>query len=170
MVKESIINLKKALSNSLQTVPNLIEVLKRGLDGIQEETETSTAYSTDEKVVGTWIDGTEIYEKTFNIGKLPNNTSKYYNHEITNIADIVGIEGIAISDTGAITIPNAGSLTVALQIAKASTIGVTTTSNLSDFTGYITLRYTKAAANRTPENDTKNDGDEEKNEEVKNEK
>ena len=32
-----------------------------------EDSETSSNYSTEEKIIGTWIDGKPIYQKTFNI-------------------------------------------------------------------------------------------------------
>ena len=38
-----------------------------------------TDYSTTEKIVGTWIDGKPIYQKTVFFGGLPNNTTKQVN-------------------------------------------------------------------------------------------
>lgn len=45
-------------------------------------------YSFDEHVVGTWLDGKQLYEKTVNFGSLPNNDTKCVPHGVDN-ADVV---------------------------------------------------------------------------------
>lgn len=163
MVKESIINLKKALSNSLQTVPNLIEVLKRGLDGIEEAAEEENTYSTDERVVGKWIDGSDVYEKTFTIDS-PVIGQRAYPHNITNYgttisANIIGITANRdIVNTSTIN----GSITIfALYGADATNVYIETGTQIQQIN--VTIKYTKGTANRSPENNIKNNGNEEKN-------
>ena len=58
---------------------------------------TSDNYSTDEKVIGTWIDGKPIYQKTIYIDEL---TSKdaYYSTGISNLKDIINYYGFAIDN------------------------------------------------------------------------
>lgn len=75
-IKDSIVNLKKGLRTTLTNVPALIDTLIRGLDGVEEATENQTTYSTDEREIGTWIDGSTLYERVINVGALPNNTLK----------------------------------------------------------------------------------------------
>lgn len=170
-IKDSIVNLKKGLRTTLTNVPALIDTLVRGLDGVAEAAEEESTYSTDERVVGKWIDGKTIYEITVNIGELPNNTIKSINHGIANIDNIVYITGVAKSGNNFIPLPFVGdNKGVSLFISKVQ-IFVTTGTDLTTYSGTVTFRYTKISASRSPENDTKNNGDEEKNdEEVKNER
>lgn len=49
-------------------------------------------YSTDEKVVGKWIDGKPIYEKTIHIDSI-SSTSFTVNHGISNLKEIVSLDG-----------------------------------------------------------------------------
>ena len=45
-------------------------------------------YSTDEIVVGTWIDGKPLYRKMVDFGTLPNNSEVSKSHNIANIKHI----------------------------------------------------------------------------------
>ena len=172
-IKDSIVNLKKGLRTTLTNVPALIDTLVRGLDGVAEAAEEEKTYSTDERIVGTWIDGSEIYERTYNCGKLPNASQITKATDVTNINQIIEIKGIAIASTTSLPIPYAElstaetKNTITISSTK-TTITIKTEANLSPYTAYVTLRYTKAEANRTPENDTKNGSKE--NEEIKNER
>lgn len=165
MVKESIINLKKALSNSLQTVPNLIEVLKRGLDGVETAAEEESTYSTDERVVGTWIDGSTLYEKIITITSFPpKDQSTFINHNITNINEIVYLDCTCFTGSVYQKIPNVWEGSMMNLAANTTGIAIQATRDTSGYNkAYCIIRYTKSAASRTPENDTKNNGDEEKN-------
>ena len=109
-------------------------------------------YSTEERVVGTWVDGKPIYQTTIDFGTLPNASTKEVVHGIANIETSVGLEGIAVgagTTTGShviIPLPMVGVATTASSISIYSTatkIYITTGSNRSDMRGYITLRYTK---------------------------
>lgn len=46
-------------------------------------------YSTDEHVVGTWIDGSTVYEKTVEITSIPNSNMTDTAHEISNMGIII---------------------------------------------------------------------------------
>ena len=59
----------------------------------------SVNYSTSEKVIGTWITGKPLYEKTFNISSsIPQNTT-FVVGDITNL-NLVDVHGIALLGTG----------------------------------------------------------------------
>ena len=49
-------------------------------------------YSTEEKVIGTWIDGKPVYEKTIHIDSI-SSTSFTVNHGISNLKEIVSLDG-----------------------------------------------------------------------------
>ena len=56
-------------------------------------TNARNTYSTDEVDTGkTWVDGKKIYRKVIYIGSLPNNTSSYTNHNISNLGIITHSE------------------------------------------------------------------------------
>lgn len=112
-------------------------------------------YSTSEEKVGTWIDGTPIYQKTIDCGALPNTTTKYVSTDI-EASKIVKIEGIATAPQSgggdkAITIPmpftGSGGTYVGLYAHILSTnkisIRVSTDADRSAYNGYITIQYTK---------------------------
>lgn len=102
----------------------------------------SVNYSTTEQVIGTWIDGKPLYEKTYNFGALPNNTTKTLAHGITALDTVADFKGIAHNPVSHVRIPLPYNQ-IPCGVANAN-ITVTTYSNLSAYTEtYITLRYTK---------------------------
>ena len=115
-------------------------------------------YSENEQVVGTWVDGSTIYEKTVYISALPvsNNpaSATQYAHNISNINEIVDFEAIATWPSG---------LTAKMPYAQISNGGLGTSGSLDitvDTTNiiirvgtdrrslhaYVTIRYTKSTS------------------------
>lgn len=108
----------------------------------------SASYSYEEQIVGTWVDGTPLYQKTINIGALPADTSwASYEHGISDVATIFTIDcfGINASSGSSVSIPNAGNSTASnfSVWVDRTKVEVWNGSNRSSFSGYITLRYTK---------------------------
>ncbi len=109
-------------------------------------------YSTEEKVVGTWIDGKPIYQKTIDCGALPNNTEKTINNVVPNeILQIIDIRGFIYHYNGTdyfrSTLPTVNWYTsanadVGIYVKNRDLI-IRTFTNLSVYTGYATLQYTK---------------------------
>lgn len=104
-------------------------------------------YSTDEKIIGTWIDGTPLYRKVISLGALPNTTTTTIATGISN-ATVVKIIGYA--KTGAVVIPlpyidTGGAANGIMFIVRdnGATLYVTAGTNRSAWTGYVTLEYTK---------------------------
>lgn len=108
-------------------------------------------FSTDEKVIGTWIDGKPLYQKTINCGALPNAGELLVDINVNNIEKVVGFNAICIDGVGqSIPIPNAictNGEEVIYQINiffnSSHKIRIVTGSNRTAYTGYVTLRYTK---------------------------
>lgn len=106
-------------------------------------------YSTNEQIVGKWIDGKPIYQKTINTGELPNGTGKEIEHGIANLKRIIHMEGYCYGATANNNRPmpfsSASDITKNIQLLWNSTkISITTGSNLTLFTeSYVTLQYTK---------------------------
>ena len=111
---------------------------------IGEKIENISEYSTTEKVIGKWIDGAEIYEKTFDFGEngftIPRGTDWSASLSVgVNIDKIIG-NGQAISLDELYTFP--------VQIFKETT---NTSIELQCFLAsnmiarYLTIQYTKTA-------------------------
>lgn len=107
-------------------------------------------YSTEERVVGTWIDGKKIWQKTV-VTISPNTSSngdfayKTISHGITNIDKIVMSFGNVVTNTISLNMPAFVDLGYKIKFNASKTEIViandATTWNDSDV--YITLRYTK---------------------------
>lgn len=109
----------------------------------------SENYSTTERIIGTWIDGKPLYEKTINTGALPNNATNNVNHGISNLKRVIGVSGYAYRSSGDIVniplpyVGNNSNLNTVVYVGL-SHIGIVTFSDRSAFTeSYVTLRYTK---------------------------
>jgi len=113
-------------------------------------------YSLNEQVVGIWIDGKPLYEKTVSFGALPNSTTKYVDPGIENVDQMVYIYGYAYA-------PSQGNLYVPLPQSSPNNLGhnyicdyhnykirIVTGNDASIFTkSYVTLRYTKTTDEAT---------------------
>ena len=108
----------------------------------------SVIYSYDERLIGQWVDGSNLYEKTIDIGTLPNTaTSQSYPHGISG--NIVHYNASAI-DTGGTVIQlpfytTALNYNIGIYVTPANVV-IETQRNSSGYTHcYVTLQYTKNA-------------------------
>jgi len=109
---------------------------------------SDTDYSTEEKIVGTWIDGKPIYQKTIDCGGLPNNSTKEIAHGISNLDFIVHSFGITKRTSDGlceqIPSPNTNDSFASELSITPSVIYITTHSDRTSFTkSYVTIQYTK---------------------------
>ncbi len=108
-------------------------------------------YSTDEQVVGKWIDGSPVYQKTIDLGALPNSTIKTVAHGISNLKSVIEFDAIAVgtfSSTGtyyAFHLPNVGqSSQYGMEcIVEGANVSINTQTNRDWLYGYMTIKYTK---------------------------
>ena len=108
---------------------------------------SGVTYSTTEQVVGKWIDDSDIYQKTFYISNLPNASLFQMQHNIANLGRVIEIRGAGYdSNSGtSIGIPYVNT-SVENQLAcyvNGTYIFVNTGGNLSQYDGYITIKYLK---------------------------
>lgn len=105
-------------------------------------------YSEDEQVIGTWVDGSTLYEKTVYISSLPNNATIEYSTGLSNITPI-GFDNALIFASGNISkapYTNSGGTTrIAIQFNADGKIYLGTTTDQSSTSAYVTLRYTKTS-------------------------
>ena len=85
-------------------------------------------YSTTEKIVGTWIGGEPIYQKTFSFGQIPQcstsgtRVTKDIAHGISNLARVIKLEGTCLSTSS--TYPYTPIVPVQIAMNNTSTPGV----------------------------------------------
>lgn len=107
-----------------------------------------TDYSTTEKIVGTWIDGKPIYQKTISCGGLKNNDALSVNHNIANIDKVFIAGGFALNSSGN-SIPIGYYDVMYPQYSVRPSVDKTqilirTVQDMSEYTeSYVTLQYTK---------------------------
>jgi hypothetical protein len=107
--------------------------------------EQKAIYSTTEHVIGRWIDGSVLYEKTVDFGALPNNTTKSVAHCISNMSEVTECVTRCTRNDGNVFRPFDSFTTVKYYITKSEVV-VITTDNLSVYDkSHITLRYTKTS-------------------------
>lgn len=101
-------------------------------------------YSTTEHKIGTWIDGSDLYEITVDCGNLPNNTSKTVPTGLSNIT-VIDIKGIASEVGDTLPVPYVGpSFSIgAYYVYTGNSISLNTTTDLTALHAYVTLRYIK---------------------------
>ena len=105
-------------------------------------------YSTTEHIIGKWIDGSTLYEKTINYGSMPNNDRVLIDHNISNLAAIYEIRAIAVGSGGYFSIPTANPTAANASVnveASTTQVGIRTGRDFSSYNAYITLRYTKTS-------------------------
>lgn len=112
--------------------------------------EDSVCCSETEHIVGKWIDGSTLYEKTVNCGGVPNSASKTVAHNISNLDNIIEIKGVAIRENTAwypLPFNNVSNVNANIAIdVNATNIVIRTAIDYSVFTqSYVTLRYTKTS-------------------------
>lgn len=120
-------------------------------------TTLSGNYSTTEKDTGfTWIDGKNIYKKTFSFGTLPNTNSKYLNVSIPDLNQIVKMEVLenSINNKTSHMIDGCyGSSTnnklfenfFFQEVDGVYRLACSTGNDRSEFEVFITLYYTKTS-------------------------
>ena len=109
-------------------------------------------YSTTEQDTGfTWVDGSKIYKKTVSCGILPNNATKDTPHGISNLSNVLDLNGWAYSNTDNQHYPlpyvsSSGAGNNVNVYVRGSSIRIITGIDRSDFKdSYVTLYYTKSS-------------------------
>lgn len=103
-------------------------------------------YSTDEIVVGTWIDGKPLYRKVIDFGVLPNNTTKSVSHNILNIDYIKTCIGYATTSetVRGLLVPNYNGSIITNCYLADDKVFVSTNGDRSEFINcFIIIEYTK---------------------------
>lgn len=142
-------DIAKQLTTAVQTVPNLVQILRDGFEQAEGGSSDAHNYSTTEHVVGKWIDDADLYEKTVSIGTVDAGTSgKNVAHGISNLGTVVEIIGTSYNTT-----ENAYSSLPRVDndasyqryvLVTSTDVKIGGAANAAALTeAYITIRYTK---------------------------
>lgn len=136
--------------------------VQEAIDELASDLAAGHEFSTTEKVIGKWIDGSDLYEKVIPISAFPATpyTATDYAHNIANIKDIIEISGSMILTSGTtypINAPMFGgsgnsptvSVAVISAYATSTNVVITTAVDRSAASGHVILRYTKTPPTRT---------------------
>jgi len=106
-------------------------------------------YSTEEQIVGEWIDGRPVYQKTIEFGELPNNSTKNVAHNISNLERVIGYNTSFIRTTDNLNIflnhiSGTGTNTLYdVMTVNTTNIVIKSLNDVSNISGYVTLQYIK---------------------------
>jgi hypothetical protein len=91
-----------------------------------------------------WVDGKNVYQKTVNVGAIPNNTSKLTAHGIVNLSAIISLSGYAGTASAFVPLPYPATVASSSIAISSDTVNVIvlTGSTWTNYNGYVTLRYT----------------------------
>jgi len=110
------------------------------------------SYSTEERWTGGyWVDGKPIYKKTIYVSSFPNAAEATINHNISNLGQVIFLQGyMATGSGGAWPIPMppnplASITTGIIAFASNTSIIIRTGSDRRQYSGHITLWYTKSS-------------------------
>ena len=121
---------------------NITSVNEEAMKEIAKE-----VYSTEEQVVGTWIDGKPIYRKVIDFGALPNSTLKQVPHGISDIDAIVSLNGVTFAKNKTATpIPYVytDSINTVSLFLEGTNVCIQTFGDKTSYINtYVTLEYTK---------------------------
>lgn len=153
-LKDAFLNLGSALGHCQENSRSIVDALKRGCSDLAENAEgggggSSQDYSTEEHVIGKWIDGTtDVYEKVITSASVGTGASSIA-HGITGINTVVSLYGTCVFSSKALTLPYVSSSTYAISIGNvdSTNIEIDVGSSLSGGVSNIILviRYTKTA-------------------------
>ena len=109
-------------------------------------------YSTDETVIGKWIDGRNLYRKVFNVGTLTSGTSTTRAHNIANFDRAIhlygGARNTSVASRYTIGYPypsvNGTSMEVSLQ-ANNTEIQIYHPSGSANYSAVVVMEYIKTA-------------------------
>jgi hypothetical protein len=105
-------------------------------------------YSTEEQVIGTWIDGSTVYEKTQYGGITFSSRDTWYDTDITNIDKLVSVEGSILRGTRPINFGAFNRSIISAWTVGNHTLMVSMQAMASGETytlNSITVRYTKTS-------------------------
>lgn len=132
--------------NDLNGKPQINGVTLQGDMTLEDLGINGAIYSYDEHVVGRWVDGKPLYEKTVNFGNLPANGEREIYHEIQNVKSYFINGGFILTAAGSSFMLNSviGQADFIRFILTPSRIICNTNTNVTgNYSAIVFVRYTK---------------------------
>ena len=118
-------------------------------DNIENAINTNDIYSTNEIVIGKWINNKPLYRKVISTGNLPNTSVKNINHGINNLDKYINMYGIVSDGTYSIPLPYfypsemISTYGIGIEASNNLSINIITGVDRTGYSGYVILEYTK---------------------------
>lgn len=143
----SALNTANTANGKADTNAGAISSIQSNISDIESAISNNFDYSTTEQVVGKWINGKPLYRQYFDLGALPNNTTKTVNTGLTGIT-IRKAEAYwhDYNGDGLGNLPYVDNNNAAAQVRvvyHADKILLIDSVNLSHWNGYCFVYYTK---------------------------
>ena len=106
-------------------------------------------YSTDEQVIGEWIDGKPLYQKVVDFGTMPNNGVKSANTGVLTVDTVISLSAIMQNSNYAVKCPDiipntTGKNGGRLYFHKNNgTIWIENCEDETQYSAYVIMLYTK---------------------------
>lgn len=149
MNKETLQNYNTRLSDNNDSLNSVLSMIN-DLPQVEESEggKEMVNYSTEEQIIGTWIDGRDLYRKVLLTGGLKNNDTTYVPYNIENLDRIVSLKGIAYNGQFGLMLPcshQTASSTINVYVDYSQgNIGIQTFSDRTSYTvGYLIIEYIK---------------------------
>lgn len=115
-------------------------------NNIKNKIDNQQNYSTEETIVGKWIDGSILYRKIIDIGNLPNKNKKNIPHNISNLKRVIKIDGTVFNTvlTPIFPINWYNGYTYIDTYVYGGNIVVEANDDRSAYSGYVELLYIKS--------------------------
>lgn len=134
-MKTVIQNFAKDLKKTMHTTESLFDLITAYLPKFEDNADIT--FSNDERVVGVWLDGKKIYEKTFTFETEKQITGDTWN---ANFATITGITNIL----SAYSIGASGAYYPLMSTISTNTVSVMSCRNSGNsYAKHFVIRYTK---------------------------
>lgn len=99
------------------------------------------AYSTTEHAIGTWIDGSTVYERTINLGSFSIGSGGEHTVEAaTNIYLLIDYDGYVVENSIMYALPDPS---IRIKVDASKNLIFSGTAGWDVSSGYLTIRYTK---------------------------
>lgn len=133
-------------AENLNQIQNNIENAIIEIDDKVKEINNKNIYSTEEQIIGIWLDK-PLYRKVVDVGNLPENNTMEVAHGILNFGRMIKISGTVFSQTGnnfPLPYSSVDMLGDNIMVyCNAANIVIKTGSNRTHLAGYVILEYTK---------------------------
>ena len=128
-------------ASDITAIQGNISEINSSITNINDNLEHLKDYSSNEAIIGLWIDGKPLYRKIFNYGQLPNNSSVGKAHNIP-IDTPISVKGTVKTRSGKYNTWTIPSPNIFIDLSQTE-VYIATNSDRSNLDGLVIIEYTK---------------------------